>query len=63
MEQVTGRPFSEVEDQPAFATRFDLRQAREHSPSFDDFCREVERLLRSDLPGQGETGAFLRRNG
>ena len=41
----TGLPFSEVEDQPAFATRFDLRQAREGSPTFDDFCREVEGLL------------------
>lgn len=25
--------------------RFDLRQAREGSPTFDDFCREVGGLL------------------
>ncbi len=25
--------------------RFALRQAREGSPTFDDFCREVEGLL------------------
>lgn len=43
--RLIGRPFSEVEDQPAFASRFDLAAARDRSPSFDDFCLEVEGLL------------------
>lgn len=38
-------------DQAAFAARFDLAKARVCSPSFDKFCREVERLLRADAAG------------
>ena len=32
-------------DQPAFAARFDLTQARGGAPSFDKFCRDVESLI------------------
>ena len=51
LEQVTRLPFSEVDDQPAFAARFDLSLARKGSPSFDDFCREVEGLLGPQTAG------------
>ncbi len=42
-----GRPYSEVTDQPELAKAFDLSAARQRSPSFDKFCREVARLLPS----------------
>jgi hypothetical protein len=39
-------PYKETADQARLAAAFDIKQAREHSPSFDKFCREVEMLLR-----------------
>jgi hypothetical protein len=36
----------EVQAQAAFAAVFDMKAAREKSPSFDKFWREAERLLR-----------------
>jgi hypothetical protein len=41
-----GRPYKETSDQAAFAAVFDMKEAREKSPSFDKFWREAERLLR-----------------
>ncbi|HEV8651360.1 MAG TPA: DUF4276 family protein [Actinomycetes bacterium] len=41
-----GRPYKETSDQAAFAAVFDMKAAREKSPSFDKFWREAERLLR-----------------
>jgi hypothetical protein len=37
--------YSEVTDQPALASRFDLATARQRSRSFEKFYREVSRLL------------------
>ncbi|MEO8596408.1 MAG: DUF4276 family protein [Candidatus Solibacter sp.] len=39
------RPYSPPRDQPALAAIFDIPTARERAPSFDKFCREVERLI------------------
>jgi hypothetical protein len=41
-----GRPYKETSDQAAFTAVFDMKAAREKSPSFDKFWREAERLLR-----------------
>lgn len=41
----SGHHYSETLDQPSFSNAIDLLLARERSPSFDKFCREVERLL------------------
>ncbi len=41
-----GRPYREASDQAAFTAVFDMKMAREKSPSFDKFWREVERLIR-----------------
>lgn len=38
-------------DQAALASRFDMALARQRSPSFDKFCREVERLVRAGSSG------------
>jgi hypothetical protein len=40
-----GQPYKETIDQAVLASAFDIGQAREHSPSFDKFCREIEALL------------------
>jgi hypothetical protein len=40
-----GYPYVEVDDQPAFASRFDLQLARQSCPSFDKFVRDVEAIL------------------
>jgi hypothetical protein len=40
-----GRPYKETVDQAPIASVFDLKMAREHSDSFDKFCREVSHLL------------------
>ena len=40
-----GRRYVEVDDQPAFAERFDLESARQHCPSFDKFVRDVQGIL------------------
>ncbi|MCI0694609.1 DUF4276 family protein [candidate division KSB1 bacterium] len=39
------RTYVEVDDQPAFAEKFDLQLARQRCPSFDKFVRDVEVLL------------------
>jgi hypothetical protein len=45
LSRAMGRPYSEIADEPALSAFFDLNAARTGSPSFDKFCREVERLL------------------
>ncbi|HZF13425.1 MAG TPA: DUF4276 family protein [Thermoanaerobaculia bacterium] len=40
-----GRTYAPVLDQPALAATFDLSVARQRSPSFERFYREVTRLL------------------
>lgn len=49
--QMRSHGYEPTIDQAAFAARFDLAQARLRSPSFDKFCREVERLLRAGAAG------------
>ncbi|MFI5906289.1 DUF4276 family protein [Dactylosporangium sp. NPDC051541] len=44
--RVDGRPYKPTADQAALAALFDMRLARENSPSFDKLWRDVERLLR-----------------
>ena len=44
-QNVINRRYKETEDQPAFSSFIDVSVARQRSPSFDRFCREVERLL------------------
>ncbi len=41
-----GKPYRETSDQAAFTAVFDMKAAREKSPSFDKFWREAERLIR-----------------
>lgn len=38
--------YRETLDQPALTSLFDMAAARERSPSFDKFCRELDRLLK-----------------
>jgi hypothetical protein len=45
LQMPSGRHYVEVDDQPAFAQRFDLVAAREHCPSFDKFVRNVQHIL------------------
>jgi Domain of unknown function (DUF4276) len=40
-----GHPHKETVDQAPLASIFDLKAARENSPSFDKFYRDVTRLL------------------
>ena len=42
---LTGDPYSETVDQPAYTSRFDMHQARQNCPSFDKCWRAVEWLL------------------
>jgi hypothetical protein len=42
-------------DQAALAARFDIDLARRRSPSFDKFCRQIERLIRAGLAGANRT--------
>ncbi|WP_433509433.1 DUF4276 family protein [Nonomuraea sp. CA-143628] len=44
--KIDGTSYKETADQAALAALFDLEQARGGAPSFDKFCRDVERLLR-----------------
>lgn len=44
-QRTPGHPYKPTVDQAPLASAFDLKQAREGAPSFDKFCREVERLL------------------
>lgn len=37
--------YSETLDQPALSAVFDIESARQHSASFDKFCRDFERLI------------------
>jgi len=39
--------YSETLDQPAYAALFNIVESRTHSPSFDKFCRDFERLVKS----------------
>lgn len=48
-----GGTYSEVIDQPAFAARFDLQQARDNSRSFRKLCKEWE----AEVVGSGEVDA------
>ncbi|MEO3855758.1 DUF4276 family protein [Acrocarpospora sp. B8E8] len=43
--KVDGTPYKETADQAALAGTFDLVEARKAAPSFDKFCRDVERLI------------------
>ncbi len=45
MAKLMGRPYSEVSDQPALTSRFDLARAAERSPSFAKLRRDLRRLL------------------
>jgi hypothetical protein len=45
LSRMTGQPYKETVDQAALASIFDMKTARQNSPSFDKFRREVERLL------------------
>ena len=40
-----GRPYKPTADQAALAAVLNLTMAREHSPSFDKLCRDLEQLL------------------
>ncbi|WP_250283820.1 hypothetical protein [Frankia sp. CiP1_Cm_nod2] len=44
-QRVDGQRYRPAVDQSALAAAFDLALARRNSPSSDDFCRDVERLL------------------
>lgn len=44
--QGPGIRYSETQDQPAMTARMDLALCRSRSPSFDKFCRELERRVR-----------------
>ncbi|MBC8873557.1 MAG: DUF4276 family protein [Planctomycetes bacterium] len=39
-----GVKYSETVDQPRLTAKMDLRDCRQHSPSFDKLCRELERF-------------------
>ena len=43
-----GHPYKETVDQAPIASAFDLKTAREKSPSFDKFYRDVTWLLTGD---------------
>ncbi len=42
--RMSGRTYRATRDQAALASRIDLQLAR-RAPSFDRFCREIERLI------------------
>jgi hypothetical protein len=44
-ERMGGRPYGETVDAPHLARHFDLADARRLCPSFDKFCREIQRLV------------------
>jgi Domain of unknown function (DUF4276) len=44
-QRAPGHPYKPTVDQAPLASAFDMKQARDGSPSFDKFCREVESLL------------------
>lgn len=44
--KMPGKPYKETSDQAAFAAVFDMKAARQKSPSFDKYWREAERLIR-----------------
>jgi hypothetical protein len=43
--RTSGRPYKETVDQTALASIFDIKMARDNSPSFDKFYRDVAWLL------------------
>jgi hypothetical protein len=45
-----GLTYAPTVDQPALAAIFDVELARVNAPSFDKFCREIERLLGKRSP-------------
>jgi hypothetical protein len=49
--RVDGPPYKPTVDQAPLASAFDMKQAREGSPSFDKFCREVESLFSARRAG------------
>lgn len=42
--------YSPTVDQAAYSAQFDFSEAREHSPSFDKFFRDVKRMMTPFLP-------------
>jgi hypothetical protein len=44
-QNMQGRRYLEVDDQPALAEQMDFEKARQRCPSFEKFLREVERLV------------------
>jgi hypothetical protein len=44
-QRIDGQRYRPAADQSALAAAFDLTLARQNSPSFDKFCRDLERLL------------------
>ncbi|MEU8196609.1 DUF4276 family protein [Microbispora amethystogenes] len=44
--KIDGTPYKPTVDQAPLAGAFDLELARKAAPSFDKFCRDIERLLR-----------------
>jgi Domain of unknown function (DUF4276) len=48
-----GHPYKETVDQASIASTFDLKTARENSPSFDKFYRDVTWLLTGDQRSVG----------
>ncbi|WP_045878422.1 DUF4276 family protein [Pseudofrankia sp. DC12] len=44
-QRTDGHSYRPTVDQSALASEFDLETARQHAPSFDKFCRDVESLL------------------
>jgi Domain of unknown function (DUF4276) len=44
-QRTDGLSYSPTVDQAALGSAFDIEQARQAAPSFDKFCREVEKML------------------
>jgi hypothetical protein len=44
-QRTDGHSYRPAADQSALANAFDLAAARQHAPSFDKFCRDLENLL------------------
>jgi hypothetical protein len=44
--RVDGQSYRPTTDQAALTAIFDISTARRNAPSFDKFCRDVERLLK-----------------
>ena len=44
-QRIDGVPYKPTVDQATLGSAFDIEQARKAAPSFDKFCREIEKLL------------------